>query len=85
MIGYRGSVVRVKALGAIALIDEGETDWKVLAIDVTDPLANEINDIDDLEKKMPGKEFSWKAELPILNPFTVLRNSFGLRRLVPNL
>lgn len=50
----RGSVVRVKALGAIALIDEGETDWKVLAIDVTDPLASEINDIDDLERKMPG-------------------------------
>merc|ERR1712110_430104 len=33
---------------------KGETDWKVLAIDVTDPKANDINDVDDLEKHFPG-------------------------------
>jgi len=27
-----GSVVRVKILGIIALIDNGETDWKVICI-----------------------------------------------------
>jgi inorganic pyrophosphatase len=47
-------VIKVKVLGAVALIDEGETDWKVLAIDVEDPLAAEIDDIDSLEAKMPG-------------------------------
>jgi len=51
----RGSVIKVKLLGAVALIDEGETDWKVLAIDVEDPLASEIDDITGLEAKMPGK------------------------------
>lgn len=50
----RGSVVKVKVLGVFALIDEGETDWKVIAIDVTDPLAENLNDIHDVEKLMPG-------------------------------
>ena len=45
-------------LGAVALIDEGETDWKVLAIDVEDPLAKEIDDIAGLEAKMPGKRLN---------------------------
>jgi len=38
----------------MALIDEGETDWKVIAIDATDPLASSLNDIADVEKLMPG-------------------------------
>lgn len=29
----------------MALIDEGETDWKVIAIDVNDPLAEKLNGI----------------------------------------
>ncbi|KAJ1679103.1 Inorganic pyrophosphatase [Spiromyces aspiralis] len=53
-IGYTGQVKQVKALGIMALIDEGETDWKVIAIDVNDPLAPKINDIEDVEKYMPG-------------------------------
>jgi nucleosome-remodeling factor subunit len=53
-VAKRGGVVQVKILGIMALIDEGETDWKLLAIDVTDPLANELNDVDDIEKHMPG-------------------------------
>ena len=36
------------------MIDEGETDWKVLAIDVEDPLASSLNDVADIEKVMPG-------------------------------
>lgn len=27
----------------MALIDEGETDWKVIAIDINDPLAEKLN------------------------------------------
>lgn len=44
----------MKILGTIALIDEGETDWKVLAIDTRDPLAEKLNDIDDIQTHMPG-------------------------------
>ncbi|KAL2719173.1 inorganic pyrophosphatase-like isoform X2 [Vespula squamosa] len=57
-IGYkvakRGEVLKVKVLGAIALIDEGETDWKIIVIDVNDPLADQMNDIADMEKHFPG-------------------------------
>nr|ALS04052.1 inorganic pyrophosphatase [Acartia pacifica] len=53
-IHSRGSVIQVKVLGTFALIDEGETDWKVIAIDVKDPLAENLNDIHDVEKLMPG-------------------------------
>merc|ERR1712150_333597 len=38
----------------MGMIDEGETDWKVMAIDVNDPLAENLNDIQDVDKIMPG-------------------------------
>lgn len=38
----------------MALLDEGETDWKVIVIDVKDPLAPKLNDIEDVEKHLPG-------------------------------
>jgi len=38
----------------MALIDEGETDWKVIVIDVTDPMADKLNDISDVQKLLPG-------------------------------
>jgi len=57
-IGYRvakrGDVIQVKVLGTLALIDEGETDWKLIAIDVNDPMAPQLSDITDVEKHMPG-------------------------------
>lgn len=53
-IHARGSVIQVKVLGVFAMIDEGETDWKVICIDVKDPLAENLNDIHDVEKLMPG-------------------------------
>ena len=39
----RGAVVPVKVVGVIGLIDEGETDWKILAVDVNDPIASQLN------------------------------------------
>lgn len=36
------------------MIDDGELDWKVVAIAATDPMADKLNDIDDVEKEMPG-------------------------------
>ncbi|KAJ2549209.1 Inorganic pyrophosphatase [Coemansia sp. RSA 1933] len=53
-IGYTGQVKQVKVLGVMALIDEGETDWKVLVIDINDPLASKMSDIEDVERYMPG-------------------------------
>lgn len=50
----QGEIVRVKVLGALAMIDDGELDWKVIAISTDDPDAGAINDIEDVEAKMPG-------------------------------
>lgn len=36
------------------MIDEGEADWKILTIDVNDPLADKLNDIDDVKVLLPG-------------------------------
>lgn len=38
----------------MALLDEGETDWKIVVIDINDPLAPRLNDIEDVERHLPG-------------------------------
>lgn len=39
----RGEIIKVKVLGTLALIDEGETDWKVIVINTEDPEAGDFN------------------------------------------
>ncbi|EJU02660.1 inorganic diphosphatase [Dacryopinax primogenitus] len=53
-VGYTGQVKQVKVLGIMALLDEGETDWKVIVVDVNDPHASKLNDIEDVERHFPG-------------------------------
>lgn len=53
-VGTVGQIKQVKVLGIMALLDEGETDWKVLVVDVNDPLAPRLNDIEDVERHLPG-------------------------------
>ncbi|XP_034059662.1 inorganic pyrophosphatase [Gymnodraco acuticeps] len=50
----RGEVIKVKALGILAMIDEGETDWKVIGINVEDPEAKDFNNISDVRRLKPG-------------------------------
>ncbi|KAK9942836.1 hypothetical protein M0R45_008484 [Rubus argutus] len=49
-----GEILKVKPLAALAMIDEGELDWKIVAISLDDPKASLVNDIDDVEKHFPG-------------------------------
>lgn len=49
-----GGVRPVKVLGVLAMIDDGETDWKVVAIDANDKWAPLLHDIHDVEKQLPG-------------------------------
>lgn len=51
---YIGQVKKVKVLGALAMIDDEATDWKVIAIDVEDPVASKIDSVEDLDKYRPG-------------------------------
>lgn len=49
-----GAVRVVKAVGIFSMIDSGELDWKVIAIDVNDPLADKINDVADVDEYLHG-------------------------------
>jgi inorganic pyrophosphatase len=57
-LGFRGmlpgAVAAVKVLGVLAMIDNGETDWKVLVLRLDDPLAARVHDVPDLERELPG-------------------------------
>lgn len=53
-VGYIGQVKQVKILGALAPNDGGETDWKILVIDVNDPIAPLLNEYTDVEIYRPG-------------------------------
>ena len=57
-----GQVMQVKVLGVLGMIDEGEMDWKIVCVNIHDPLAAEVNDVDDLYRVFPGllhATFSW--------------------------
>jgi inorganic pyrophosphatase len=45
---HTGNIYNVKILGAYSLIDSNQTDWKIIAINILDPLANMYNDILDV-------------------------------------
>ena len=47
-------MLAVKVLGTLAMIDDGEADWKMIVIDVDDPMAAELNNLEDVEKLIPG-------------------------------
>lgn len=49
-----GAVVPVKPLGVLAMIDDGELDWKVIAVNAHDPLSTKLNNIHDVEEHCPG-------------------------------
>jgi inorganic pyrophosphatase len=49
-----GEIVPVKLLGVLCLIDEGETDWKLICISTADPWAAILHDVADVERLLPG-------------------------------
>jgi len=54
-----GSVTEIKPLGIIAMIDDGELDWKVLAVSTDDPLSLNYNDIDDVPLTITNGVREW--------------------------
>lgn len=74
-----GAIRAVKVLGILCMIDEGEADWKVVTIDAEDKWAPFLNDIDDVEKELPGmleaiREWYRTYKIPDGKP----PNTFGL-------
>jgi len=49
-----GSVLPVRVLGVLAMIDSDETDWKVIVMDAAEAKAEGINTMEDLNAKRPG-------------------------------
>jgi len=45
-----GGVYPVKPLAVLAMIDDGELDWKVACIRADDPKADSVNDVEDVER-----------------------------------
>ncbi len=54
-----GTVAKVKILGALGLIDEGEMDWKIMTLKTDDPLSTEYDDIDDVPKEVRDGIREW--------------------------
>ena len=56
-----GSVTTVKPLAVLAMIDDGELDWKVIAINTDDPKASSVNDVEDVERwdSLPHTHWHW--------------------------
>jgi len=72
--GVTGHIKEVKVLGVWAMIDAGETDWKILAIDVNDPKAGSVNTIEDAKREFPEAveavfEFLENYKTPTKNQF----------------
>lgn len=72
--GTTGQIKQVKILGVWAMIDAGETDWKILAIDVNDPRAASVNSIEDAKRDFADAveavfEFLENYKTPTKNQF----------------
>ncbi|KAI9493528.1 inorganic pyrophosphatase [Zychaea mexicana] len=76
--GYVGQVKQVKILGGLCLIDEGETDWKVVTIDINDPMAQYLSNMDDVAQHYPGLQEvirDWYTYYKV--PYEGVQNTFG--------
>lgn len=65
-----GEVYKAKILGGLALIDDGECDWKIVVIDTEDENAKLLNDIDDVDKVYPAllsSTLAWFRDYKIPN------------------
>ena len=68
-----GSVVPVRVLGILGLLDSSETDWKVIVINAEEARAKDINTLEDLDKASPNiadtvREFFRYYKVPLGNP-----------------
>lgn len=74
-----GGVCAVKVLGLLGLIDDGETDWKIIAIAISDPMAHLLNDVDDVEQHLPGAIKAIREYFRDYKSFSGKINTYALR------
>lgn len=49
-----GDVLSIKVVGGLALIDQGEIDYKIFGVRTTDKHFDDINELEDIDKFYPG-------------------------------
>jgi len=54
-----GEVYRVRVLGVLALLDDDETDWKLIVVDEADPTTAAYRDIGDVPKEKVDALREW--------------------------
>merc|ERR1711937_149937 len=54
-----GTIVEVKVIGVLELIDQGEVDYKIIVINKEDPLAKTIRTPDDLDPDLTMRIIDW--------------------------
>ena len=55
----RGAIHRVLVLGSLALVDDDETDWKLLVVNVDDPAAPAWRDVSDVPVERVNELREW--------------------------
>ena len=54
-----GDVISIKVLGILPLIDEGETDWKIIGINIMDYRSYKLRNFNDLSKNEINDIYDW--------------------------
>lgn len=54
-----GELYAVKVLGTLAMVDDGETDWKMIVADVKDPATQHMKDINDVPVEKINELREW--------------------------
>ena len=61
-----GSVHPVKPLAVLAMIDDGELDWKIIAIKADDPKAASVNDVEDVDRLAHHSQILWSSSMKLV-------------------
>jgi inorganic pyrophosphatase len=54
-----GELYEVKVLGTLAMVDDGETDWKLLVADVNDDATKDMKDVEDIPVEQVNELREW--------------------------
>jgi len=78
-----GDVITIKVLGILPLIDEGETDWKIIGININDLRSYKLKDFNDLSKKEIDDIYDWFINYKLHSKN--IKNSVGMNGQIEDL
>ena len=72
-----GSIYKVKILGILGLIDQNETDWKVIGINICDNDCSKIDSLNDIIKLNQNIRINTFLVRKLQNPLGKNKNKFA--------